>query len=196
MRTLKLLTFIFTLALVVLLNSSNAKATDFVIDTAKAHAFIEFKVSHLGYSWLLGRFDTFEGEFEYDPKKPSKSKVEVVIDTASVNTNHSERDKHLRSEDFLNSDKHPESTFKSTKFKDNGDGTFTMTGNFTLNGVTKEIDIAVTKIGEGKDPWGGYRAGFEGSTSFKMKDYNIKKYLGPASETVHLYFSIEGIKKK
>lgn len=196
MRISKLLLFVFAFTAAVFTSGQTAKAEEYVIDTAKAHAFIEFKVSHLGYSWLLGRFDTFEGEFEYDPKNPSKSEVEVVIDTASVNSNHSERDKHLRSDDFLNVDKYPTSTFKSTKFVDNGDGTATMTGNFTLNGVTKEIDIAVSKIGEGKDPWGGYRAGFEGTTSFKMKDYNIKKYLGPASETVHLYFSIEGIKEK
>ena len=207
---IKLFTFIFALALLLGLNDNiamakkghsngDASAGDgtgkYVMDTAKAHAFIEFKVSHLGYSWLLGRFDTFEGEFEYDATDPSRSEVEVEIDTASVNSNHSERDKHLRSEDFLFVDKFPEAKFESTSY-DVKDGKGVVKGKFTLRGVTRDMEIAVTEIGHGPDPWGGYRMGFEGTTSFKMKDYGILKELGPASQTVHIYISFEGVKKK
>ncbi len=170
-------------------------AADYVIDTKGAHASINFRVSHLGYSWLEGRFNSFDGQFSYDEQNPAASKVVVNIDTKSVDSNHAERDKHLRSDDFLDVSKYPAAKFESTAFKMNDDGTALMTGNFTLHGVTKPIEIDVTKIGEGADPWGGYRAGFSGTTEFKMKDFGITKNLGPASETVYLELHVEGARQ-
>ncbi|MBV1920172.1 MAG: YceI family protein, partial [Pseudomonadales bacterium] len=83
--------------------STTFAATDtYKIDTKGAHASIKFKIKHLGYSWLYGRFDTFDGTLMLDEKAPGNSKIEVSIDTASVNSNHAERDKHLKSPDFLN----------------------------------------------------------------------------------------------
>lgn len=173
-----------------------ALADTYEIDTKGAHASINFAVSHLGYSWLTGRFDNFSGQFTYDPAKPESSTVNVTIDTTSVNSNHAERDKHLRSADFLNVEKFPKATFVSTKIVlDDDKDEFNIIGDLTLNGVTKSITIEVDKIGEGKDPWGGYRAGFEGETEINMKDFNIKMDLGPASQTVKLELHVEGIKK-
>lgn len=172
-----------------------AQAADYIVDTQGAHAFVNFKVSHLGYSWLHGRFDKFDGKFSYDNANLAASKISIEIDTSSVNSNHAERDKHIRSADFLNVDKSSKATFVSSKVVPKADGKFDLIGNFTLNGVTKEITIAASKTGEGKDPWGGYRAGFEGSTSIKMADYGIKYNLGPASEVVYLNFVIEGIRQ-
>jgi polyisoprenoid-binding protein YceI len=173
-----------------------ALADSYVIDTKGAHASINFAIKHLGYSVLTGRFDTFSGEFTYDPAKPEASTVNVSIDTGSVNSNHAERDKHLRSGDFLNVEKFPKATFVSTKIVagDNKEE-FDIVGDFTLNGVTKSITIDVEKVGEGKDPWGGYRAGFSGETSINLKDFNVKMDLGPASQTVQLQLEVEGIKK-
>ncbi|WP_306521371.1 YceI family protein [Rheinheimera sp.] len=171
------------------------QAADYVIDTQGAHAFVQFKVSHLGYSWLHGRFNTFSGTFSYDDKNLAESKISIEIDTKSVDSNHAERDKHLRSPDFLNVDKHGKATFVSTKVVPKEGANFDLVGNFTLNGVTKEITIAAAKTGEGKDPWGGYRAGFEGKTNIKLSDYGIKNILGPASETVHLDLVVEGIRQ-
>jgi polyisoprenoid-binding protein YceI len=175
--------------------TSAAQAADYVIDTQGAHAFIQFKVSHLGYSWLHGRFNTFSGDFSYDSANLAGAKIKLDIDTKSVDSNHAERDKHLRSGDFLNVDKHPKASFVSTKVVPGTDGKFDLVGNFTLNGVTKEITIAATKTGEGKDPWGGYRAGFHGTTSIKLSDFAIKNILGPASETVYLDLVVEGVRK-
>ena len=174
-----------------------ALADTYEIDTKGAHASINFAVKHLGYSWLTGRFDTFSGEFTYDPAKPEASTINVTIDTTSVNSNHAERDKHLRSPDFLNVEKFPKATFVSKQIKVDGDDKdeFDIIGDLTLNGVTKSITIEVDKVGEGKDPWGGYRAGFEGETEINMKDFNIKMDLGPASQTVKLELHVEGIKK-
>lgn len=172
-------------------------ADTYSIDTKGAHASINFAIKHLGYSVLTGRFDKFDGEFSYDPAKPEASSVSVTIDTTSVNSNHAERDKHLRSDDFLNVEKFPSATFVSKSIVLDGDDKeeFDIVGDLTLNGVTKSITIEVEKIGEGKDPWGGYRAGFSGETEIKLKDFNIKMDLGPASQTVKLELEVEGIKK-
>ncbi|EDQ01757.1 YceI family protein [Shewanella benthica] len=178
-----------------LLLSGAVSATDYVIDTKGAHASIEFKVSHLGYSFVVGRFNEFEGDFSFDGNKLADGHVNVTIKTASLDSNHAERDKHLRSPDFLNTAKFPEASFKSSSIVDKGDGNFLLNGDFTLNGVTKPMTIKAKTIGEGQDPWGGYRAGFTGTTEFALKDYNIKMDLGPASSYVQLAMVVEGIRQ-
>ncbi|MCR4508289.1 YceI family protein [Pseudomonas sp. GLN_6] len=178
-----------------LIGAGQAMAADYAIDKQGQHAFVNFKISHLGYSWLYGTFKDFDGSFSFDAAKPQDSKVNVTLNTTSVDTNHAERDKHLRSGDFLNVSKHPTATFASTSVKSTGEGTADITGDLTLNGVTKPVVIAAKFIGEGKDPWGGYRAGFEGSTKLKLKDFDIQKDLGPASQEVELIISVEGVRK-
>lgn len=175
--------------------AGQAMAADYTIDKEGQHAFINFKISHLGYSWLYGTFKDFDGSFSFDAKAPEASKVSVKINTASIDSNHAERDKHLRSGDFLNVGKNPTATFESTSVKSTGEGTADITGNLTLNGVTKPVVIAAKFLGEGSDPWGGYRAGFEGSTKLKLKDFNIQKDLGPASQDVELILSVEGVRQ-
>lgn len=179
-----------------LLSAGQAMAADYVIDKQGQHAFVNFKISHLGYSWLYGTFRDFDGAFSFDEAKPEASKVEVTLKTASVDSNHAERDKHLRSADFLDVAKYPTASFASTKVVSTGEGTADITGNLTLHGVTRPVVIAARFIGEGKDPWGGYRAGFEGSTTLKLKDFGIDKMdLGPASQTVDLILSVEGVRQ-
>ncbi|MEH6405355.1 MAG: YceI family protein [Sneathiella sp.] len=182
------------LALSLTANVAMASAETYQIDTKGAHAFIQFKIKHLGYSWLLGRFNTFDGTFELDEKNPETAKIDVTIETASVDSNHAERNKHLRSADFLEVSKFPTATFKSTKVEPMENGKAMMFGDFTLKGITKEISFEVTHIGGGDDPWGGYRQGFEGRTEFAIADYGMMD-LGPASATVEIYMSIEGIRQ-
>ncbi len=130
----------------------------------------------------------------YDSKTPGDSSINVEIDVGSVDTNHAERDKHLRGTDFFDVKNHPIATFSSTSFSANDNGG-TLEGKLTLHGVTKPITIEVTKIGEGKDPWGGYRAGFSGSFVLTRSDFDISYNLGPASETSELQLTIEGIRQ-
>lgn len=177
------------------IGSSALQAADYVIDTKGAHAFIQFRVQHLGYSWLYGRFNEFSGQFSYDDAAPEKASVEVTIKTASVDSNHAERDKHLRSDDFLDVNKYPEAKFVSTGYTPGKDGKGVLKGNLTLHGVTKAVEIDMYSIGQGKDPWGGYRRGFEGKTKFAMADFGIVKDLGPKSKDVEMTLSLEGIKK-
>jgi polyisoprenoid-binding protein YceI len=172
-----------------------AAAADYVIDTSKAHAFIQFRIQHLGYSWLYGRFNNFEGSFSYDEAKPQEAKVKVTIDMASVDTNFAERDKHLRSPDFFDVEAFPEATFVSTGYKAMGKDKGKLMGTLTLRGESKPITIDVTQVGAGDDPWGGYRRGFYGTTTLTMADFGIPMDLGPASRDVELMLSIEGIRQ-
>jgi polyisoprenoid-binding protein YceI len=185
-----------TLALgTALLGVGQAMAADYVIDKKGQHAFVTFKISHLGYSWIYGSFKDFDGTFSFDAAKPEASKVQVSLKTASLDSNHAERDKHIRSEDFLNVSKYPEATFESTAVKSTGTDTADITGNLTLNGVTKPVVVAAHFIGEGKDPWGGYRAGFEGSMTLHLKDFGMTYDLGPTSENMQLIISFEGVRQ-
>ncbi|HEY6530124.1 MAG TPA: YceI family protein [Cellvibrionaceae bacterium] len=173
------------------------QAAEYTIDNKGAHAFIQFRVKHLGYSWLYGRFNDFGGSFSYDEAKPDASKVSVDIKVASLDSNHAERDKHLRSKDFLDTDAFPAAKFISTSYKSTGAKTAALSGDLTLHGVTKPIVIAVEAIGSGNDPWGGFRAGFEGKTTIKTADFGIEteKKLGPASGEIELTLSVEGIRQ-
>jgi polyisoprenoid-binding protein YceI len=170
------------------------QAADYVIDTKDAHAFVQFRIKHLGYSWIYGRFNKFEGSFSYDERNPSAAKVEVTIDTASLDSNHAERDKHLRGKDFLDVRNYPQATFVSTGFTEQGDGKALLKGNLTLHGVTRPITIDLEHIGHGPDPWGTYRRGFAGTTELKLSDFDINYNLGPASREMELILSIEGVR--
>ena len=182
LRVLILAVFLF------LAPSLSAVAADYSIDPA--HSFVEFRIQHLGYSWLYGRFNDIKGSFSYDAANPVKSSFSVEIGTDSVDSNHAERDKHLRSGDFLDVARYPRALFKSKSF----DGK-RLVGDLTLHGVTKEIAIAVEKVGEGKDPWGGYRAGFIGAIKLDRNDFGISYNLGPVSNVMEFELGIEGIRK-
>lgn len=177
-----------------LLSAGAATAADYKIDKEGQHAFVQFRIKHLGYSWLYGSFKDFDGTFSADAADPSKDKVNVTINTGSVDTNHAERDKHLRSADFLNAAKFPQATYVSTGVTKDGDE-LKVNGNLTLNGVTKPVTLEAKLTGEGKDPWGGYRAGYEAEGKFALKDFNIKSDLGPASQEVELIISVEGVRQ-
>ena len=181
-----------TAVVALILAAPLANAADYKIDPG--HSFIEFKIQHLGYSWLYGRINSISGEFSHDPAKPAESKISVDIDATSVDTNHEKRDAHIRNEDFLNVDKFPKASFKSTGYTGT-ETEGTMTGDLTLHGVTKSISIKIEKLGEGKDPWGGYRAGFVGFVTLDRRDFGVDRNLGPKSWTMELELGIEGIRK-
>lgn len=169
-------------------------AYDYVIDTKDAHASVQFRIKHLGYSWLYGRFNKFEGSFSYDERNPSTAKVQVTIDTSSLDSNHAERDKHLRGKDFLDVSNYPQAKFISTGFTEQGGGKALLEGNLTLHGVTKPISIEVEHIGHGPDPWGTYRRGFAGTTKLTLSDFDIDYNLGPAAREVEMILSVEGVR--
>jgi len=191
-------TILYPLVLILALVAVQARAAEhYLIDTKGMHAFITFKVKHLGYSWLEGRFDRFSGDFDFDEANPANNRVRVNIDVTSLDSNQAERDKHLRSKRFFDVKKFPRATFVSNSWEDLGNGKATLKGKFTLRGVTKEISIDVNQIGAGKDPWGGFRRGFEGTTTLHLSDYTMKEahILGPVAENIQLWLSIEGVRQ-
>lgn len=179
-----------------LLSFSQAQADTYKVDTENQHAFVQFKINHLGYSYLLGNFETFSGEFDYDPDNLEDASVEFEVQVASLDSNHAERDRHILSDDFLDADAYPTATFESTGFAPDGDDAGVITGELTLHGQTQTIEMPVTLVGEGEDPWGGYRAGFEGSTTLTLPEFGIDMEGFP--ELMHeleLYVTFEGVRQ-
>jgi polyisoprenoid-binding protein YceI len=122
---------------------------------------------------VRGRFNDFSGTVEMDPKAPQKSSVEFHIKADSIDTGNADRDKHLKTADFFDTEKFPEITFKSDSVKPTGKNKYDVTGTLTLHGVSKKVTLPVTFLGEAKDPWGGTRAGFETATKLDRKAYGI-----------------------
>lgn len=182
--------------LLLMLTPFQAFSGNYDIDIEGAHAFIDFRIQHLGFSWMSGRFNTFSGSFNYDKNKPADSSVSVTIQTESIDTNHAERDKHLRDDTFLDVKQFPEAYFVSTSFEQDVYGSAVLWGEFTFRGVTKPLKIDVTPVGHGTDPWFGYRRGFVGKAEFKLTDYGISiSLLGEKSNVVYLTLSVEGIRR-
>lgn len=170
-----------------LITGSTAFAADFNVDPA--HSSVNFQIGHLGTSTTVGRFNEFEGTFSYDDNMSNVS-AKFTVQTASVDTNHDARDKHLRSPDFLDVKQFPTMTFSSTKFE--GD---TLTGNLTLHGQTKPVEFSVEKVGAGNDPWGGYRAGFVATTTIKRSDFGVTYFIPGVSDETTIQVFVEGIRQ-
>ena len=174
------------------LMSQAAVAAAYKLDPS--HTFIQFYTSHIGFGTIVGRFNTFNGSFNWDENNPTASSIQFTIQMDSVDTNWAERDKHLRGEEFLNVDKYPTATFKSTAYIGNGDKGL-MKGVLTLRDVSKPVTLRVERLGEGQDPWGGHRVGFKATTSIKRSDFGNPRNLGPKSDVVELQFFMEGVKQ-
>ena len=166
----KLITSISTIIALAL--PAFAFATTWTIDPD--HSNVGFKVRHLMVSNVKGSFEKHTGTVEIDDKDITKSKVEVSIDTNSINTNVIKRDEHLRSADFFDVAKFPTMTFVSKKVVKDGKDNLKVTGDLTLHGVTKQVVLDVegpTK--ESKDPWGNIRRGATATTKINRKDFGL-----------------------
>ncbi len=135
------------------------------------HTEIGFTVRHL-MSKVRGKFETFEGTIT-SADDITASTVNVSVDLASVNTGTADRDAHLRSGDFFNAEENPKMTFVSTGIVEKSEGEFVVTGDLTIKGITKSVDLDTEFLGEGGDPWGGTRVGLEATTSISRKEFGI-----------------------
>lgn len=161
---------IITLALVLTFGLV-AKADTWNFD--KPHSSIGFSVRHMVISKTTGEFNDFEGTVEFDGKNIENGSVTVTIKTASIDTDNADRDAHLKNDDFLNVEKYPVMTFKSTKIT-RGDGNeFSMTGMLTIKDVTKKVVLEGEFNGVIDDPWGNTRAGFTAETTINRQDFNV-----------------------
>ena len=138
------------------------------------HSNVGFKVKHLMISNVMGNFEKHSGTVEINDKDITKSKVEVTIDTNSINTNVQKRDEHLRSADFFDVAKYRAMTFVSKKVVKASNGKLKVTGDLTIHGVTKVVSLDVDPISqESKDPWGNIRCGTSASTKINRKDFGL-----------------------
>lgn len=166
-------------------------ADSFAVDLAHSHVL--FRTKHLGLSYAHGRFNVFSGSF----KLGDSPSIRIEIDATSIDTQNEKRDGHLKGPDFFDSAQFPKTTFKSTKIEDQGDGKFAVTGDLELLGKSKKISFEATKIGEGPDPWEGFRAGLHASFTFKRSDYGMSWGIenGSVGDEVFVEISLEGIRE-
>jgi len=149
-----------------------ASASTWTIDPD--HSNVGFKVKHLMVSNVKGSFDKHSGTVDLNDKDITRSKVEVSIDTASINTNVAKRDEHLRSADFFDAAKYPTMTFVSKKVARAGKDRLKVTGDLTLHGVTRQVVLDVEPLSkESKDPWGNIRRGTTATTRIDRKDFGL-----------------------
>ncbi|MEQ1501133.1 MAG: YceI family protein [Myxococcota bacterium] len=182
------------LALSGLLVSIPAVAAD-TYDIDPVHSTVLFSALHFNASHFYGRFDNTTGVVVIDEANPAASKIEVITKVDSISTWDQKRNDHLKSPDFFNAAQFPTIKFVSKSFKKTATG-WAVTGDFTLHGVTKPLTVEFTKVGEGDDPWGGHRAGWEGQFSIKRSDYGMT-FMNPGiGDDVKLIVSLEGVKKK
>lgn len=137
----------------------------------KSHSEAGFEVRHL-LTRVRGRFTDFAGTIRIH-EEPELSSVSVAIKAASIDTNEPNRDTHLRSPDFFSTDEFPTLTFTSTAVKPAGDDLYAVTGDLTIRGVTKRVDVPVAFLGRAKDPWGNEKVGFDAQFTLNRKDFGL-----------------------
>lgn len=160
-----------------------------------AHTAVVFIVNHVGFSNVIGRFDTVGGDVTFDKDAVEKSVVTVSIDTTSVDTNHAKRDEHLRSPDFFNAKEFPKMTFKSTTIEKTGDKTGKLHGDLTMLGVTKPVVLDVTFNKDGVSPASKLEtAGFSARGTVKRSEFGMKYGVPAIGDDIQLLIEVEAVK--
>ena len=166
-----------------------------------SHSSVNFHVRHLMVSKVHGRFTKWNGTLELDDDDLTKSRLEVTIDAASVDTKEPKRDDHLRSADFFEVEKYPTLSFVSKEIKRAGDDRYVVAGDLTIRGITKAVTLEVEGGDRVKDPWGSTRTGFSAKTSVNRKDFgltwNVALEAGGfvVSDKIEITLEIEAIQK-
>ena len=137
------------------------------------HSSVEFSIRHMMFTNVKGAFQTYDATIEADPNDLTTANISFSVDLASVDTKNQDRDNHLRSADFFDVENKPKMTFTSTKVEKKDEGEYAVTGDLSLNGVTKPETFDVTFEGQGKDPWGNEKAGFSAEGTLNRSDYGL-----------------------
>ncbi|MCC6187045.1 MAG: YceI family protein [Chitinophagaceae bacterium] len=173
--------------------------TQWAIDPT--HSDIGFKVKHMMFTNVSGKFDGFEASAETEEENFEGAKISFSADASSVNTGNADRDKHLASGDFFDAAQFPKLSFQSTAFKKVNDDNYELHGDLSLHGITKNVQLAVEYGGIGKDPWGNTKAGFSVSGKFNRKDFGLSWNAALetggvlVSEEVRVYAEIQLVKQ-
>ena len=138
-----------------------------------SHTRVGFSAKHAMVATVRGQFNEFGGTLTLDGAAPEKSAADVTISAASISTGNDDRDNHLRSGDFLDIETHPELTFRSTGVRYDGGDDFVMTGELSIRGTTRPVELSVELEGLASDPFGHERIGFSGETTISRKDFGL-----------------------
>ncbi len=138
------------------------------------HSDVSFNVRHMVFAKVKGHFTKWTADLAFDPANPAASSLNVTIDSGSIDTREPQRDGHLKSPDFLDAEKFPKITYKSTKVEKAGDKKYSVTGDLTIHGVTKPVKLEVEELGGGKDPWGNTRIAFAAKTRVDRGEFGLK----------------------
>jgi len=145
--------------------------TKWVVDPT--HSSVDFSIRHMMFTNVKGAFHTYDATIEADPTDLTSADISFSVDLASVDTKNADRDNHLRSADFFDVENKPKMTFSATKIEKKDEEEYSVTGDLTLNDVTKEETFVVTFEGQGKDPWGNEKAGFSAEGTLNRSDYGL-----------------------
>jgi polyisoprenoid-binding protein YceI len=187
---------LFGLALLVtalLAATSPVSAATYDIDTVHSSAL--FKVKHFDTAYFYGAFRTVSGTVQYDPSNPAASSIDVTIDAQSVDSRNTGRDDHLKSPDFLNAKQFPQITFKSKSVEARGDD-LEVTGDLTMLGITREIQVTATKTGQGTNPRSKKDIiGFHSTFTVDRTAHDMNFMVGPLSQEISFILSLEAVKQ-
>ena len=176
------------------LSPAMAESATYEIDPG--HTGLYFQVNHVGYTNMFGRFNEMSGTVVFDPDDPTSGSLELTIEANSVDTNHGERDDHLRSPDFFNTGEFPEITFTSTAIEVTGENTGTVTGDFTMLGVTNPVTMDVTFNQIAPYPFveGQTRVGFSATGLLNRTDFGMTFGSGGIGDEITLYVEVEAFR--
>jgi len=169
-------------------------------DIDPTHSRVGFAAKHAMITTVRGQFTDYTADVFLDEENPANSRVRLEIKAASVESGNADRDKHLRSGDFFDIEAHPTLVFESTKVEKDGD-LYTLIGDLTINGVTNPVSVDWELTGTTTDPWGNFRAGFEGKATVNRRDWGLQWNVGLdkggvlVGEKVKLEFDISAVKR-
>lgn len=172
-----------------------APSGSYVLDPG--HTTVMFSLKHMGYSNYYGRFNDTAGTLEFDSKAPEKSKLNVTIKTASIDTNHPKLEAELKGDQWLDAGKYPTITFTNTTIQKLSDTKGKLTGNLTLHGITKPVTLDVTFNGAGKNPLNqADMLGFSATGSLKRSDFGVSQYVPMVGDALTLTIETEFMRKQ
>lgn len=164
-------------------------------DVDAVHSSVVFRIKHLNVAYFYGRFNEIEGTFTLDDADPTRSRFDLQVKVASVDTANADRDKHLKSADFFDLEQFPLITFKSRSVKKVGETTLEVAGDLTLHGVTKPLTVKIERTGSATGMRGEFRGGWETVFEIKRSDFGMTKLIGPVGDEVRLLIGVEGIRQ-
>jgi len=170
-------------------------------DIDPSHSRVGFAAKHAMVTTVRGQFTDYTADVYLDEQNPANSRIKLEIKTASVESGNADRDKHLRTGDFFDIESHPTLVFESTKVEKADGDVYTLIGDLTINGVTNPVSVDWEVNGATTDPWGNFRAGFEGKATINRRDWGLQWNVGLdkggvlVSEKIKLEFDISAVKR-